>query len=239
MNNGKTYDLAILSHHKCATNWLRAICRELVKRKLALVDIAPDSTLGKAAVPSGGISIILDVNASYAPKSKVDPSKQPNVHFVRDPRDAFVSNYWSWLKSHENNNETILKFREKAANLSVEEGLLVLVNTFPMSAQLDTWPDLMWDQVHTVKYEALLDDFEGTLKVMMACGGLILSDQYASEIREITDFKKITGRNAGQEDVEHHFRKGVAGDWENYFTPRVRDAFFAKHGWLGERLGYW
>lgn len=74
---------------------------------------------------------------------------------------------------------------------------------------------------------------------MLAVGGLMLSDADAAEIREVTDFKKITGRAAGQENVNHHFRKGVSGDWENYFTDAVKEAFFAKHGWLGEKLGYW
>ncbi len=238
MNHNAAHDLAILSHHKCATNWLRGICRELTKRKLASVDILSEPPIGTPGAIHG-IHIVLDVNAVYSPKSRIDTAAQPTVHFVRDPRDAFVSNYWSWLISHQNNNKMILDFREKAADLTVDEGLLLLVETFPMAKQLRTWPNEMWAQVKTVKYEDMLSDFEATLKDMMASGGLSLSDKDAAEIRKITDFKRITGRTAGQEDVEHHFRKGVAGDWENYFTAPVKKVFFEKHGWLGEKLGYW
>jgi lipopolysaccharide transport system ATP-binding protein len=46
------------------------------------------------------------------------------------------------------------------------------------------------------------------------------------------------GRTRGQEDVRHHYRKGVAGDWRNYFTSRVTAEFKARYGDLLIRLGY-
>lgn len=50
--------------------------------------------------------------------------------------------------------------------------------------------------------------------------------------------RRAGGRTRGQEDVHHHYRKGVAGDWRTYFTPRVTDAFKARHGDLLIHLGY-
>ena len=32
---------------------------------------------------------------------------------------------------------------------------------------------------------------------------------------------KCTGRKPGNEDIQAHERKGIAGDWRNYFTDRV------------------
>jgi lipopolysaccharide transport system ATP-binding protein len=41
-----------------------------------------------------------------------------------------------------------------------------------------------------------------------------------------TRFERLSGgRQPGQEDPAAHFRKGIAGDWRNYFTPRIKDAF--------------
>lgn len=46
------------------------------------------------------------------------------------------------------------------------------------------------------------------------------------------------GRKRGEENQTHHYRKGIAGDWHNYFSPRVKDAFKAQFGDLVIALGY-
>lgn len=52
-------------------------------------------------------------------------------------------------------------------------------------------------------------------------------------------FAKLTGgRRPGEENVNSHFRKGVAGDWQNHFTPKVKDVFDLRYGETLQRLGY-
>lgn len=46
------------------------------------------------------------------------------------------------------------------------------------------------------------------------------------------------GRRAGEENLKHHYRKGIPGDWRNYFTPRVKEAFKHNYPQLVETLGY-
>jgi len=41
------------------------------------------------------------------------------------------------------------------------------------------------------------------------------------------------------ENLQHHFRKGISGDWQNYFAGELQDAFLERYGWLGKRLNYW
>ncbi|MCX6033080.1 MAG: sulfotransferase domain-containing protein [Chloroflexi bacterium] len=50
--------------------------------------------------------------------------------------------------------------------------------------------------------------------------------------------RKTRGRHQGVEDIKHHYRKGVAGDWRNYFTLRVKGAFKERYGGLLCQLGY-
>jgi hypothetical protein len=50
--------------------------------------------------------------------------------------------------------------------------------------------------------------------------------------------RKSGGRARGAEDVKHHYRKGIAGDWRNYFTPRVTAAFKRSYPNLLRHLGY-
>ncbi|BCJ78083.1 hypothetical protein CS0771_76270 [Catellatospora sp. IY07-71] len=47
-----------------------------------------------------------------------------------------------------------------------------------------------------------------------------------------------SARRPGEVDEMNHYRKGVPGDWRNYFEERHRAAFRARYGDLAERLGY-
>jgi hypothetical protein len=46
------------------------------------------------------------------------------------------------------------------------------------------------------------------------------------------------GRRRGQEDTASHYRKGVAGDWKEHFTPKVSTRFEERFPNLLEKLGY-
>lgn len=50
--------------------------------------------------------------------------------------------------------------------------------------------------------------------------------------------KASGGRTPGDEDSHAHYRKGIHGDWANYFRPQHRLAFIERYGDLVERLGY-
>ena len=52
-------------------------------------------------------------------------------------------------------------------------------------------------------------------------------------------FERLTkGRQPGQENMRHHYRKGVSGDWRTYFTPGLKTRFKDRYGNLLLRLGY-
>lgn len=51
-------------------------------------------------------------------------------------------------------------------------------------------------------------------------------------------FEKLSGgRKKGEGDVKSHFRKGIAGDWRNHFTPKLERIFKERHGELLVQLG--
>jgi hypothetical protein len=53
------------------------------------------------------------------------------------------------------------------------------------------------------------------------------------------DFQKKTkGRKQGEEDIKSHYRKGVAGDWQNHFNQQHIDFFKARYNNLLLKLGY-
>jgi Sulfotransferase domain len=238
MTNG--YDLVLLSHHKCATNWLRSICQNLQNEKIFIVDVVGGKKPEPKKIVGEGIKhILLNVNAGGGARSSLLGDSARNIHMVRDPRDAFVSNYFSWRYSHPTTNPALAKFRENVEEMSVEEGMLSLVANFVMGDQLASWTRSMWDGVTQVRYEDLLMDFPGSFRSLFGPIGAEFDSELISRIRERTTFARLSGREDGSEDQTSHFRKGQAGDWQNYFTDRLSDAFFARYGWMGSRLGYW
>jgi hypothetical protein len=50
--------------------------------------------------------------------------------------------------------------------------------------------------------------------------------------------RRSGGRRPGEEETRHHYRKGIAGDWKNYFSARVKDAFKERYEGLVVQLGY-
>jgi lipopolysaccharide transport system ATP-binding protein len=58
----------------------------------------------------------------------------------------------------------------------------------------------------------------------------------AERLREVViayQFERWTGgRQRGQEDSTAHERKGIAGDWRNYFSDRIKRTFKERYGEL-------
>jgi len=52
-------------------------------------------------------------------------------------------------------------------------------------------------------------------------------------------FEQVSGgRQRGEEDVHSHVRKGVSGDWRQYFTAPVKVAFKERFGDVLIACGY-
>lgn len=70
---------------------------------------------------------------------------------------------------------------------------------------------------------------------------LIKQRLHPSTFKEILverDFVSRAGRGQGTEDINHHYRKGVSGDWKNYFTEPLKDSFKKNWGDLLIQLNY-
>jgi hypothetical protein len=50
--------------------------------------------------------------------------------------------------------------------------------------------------------------------------------------------RKAGGRQRGEALSDHKYRKGIAGDWRNHFTPRVTSVFKERYAPLLVKLGY-
>jgi len=81
-----------------------------------------------------------------------------------------------------------------------------------------------------VRYEELIQDEQAVFANIAAHCQLNITSECLSQFVANNSFTSVTGRQRGQENIMVHLRKGIVGDWRNYFTDRVKDVFKQQFG---------
>lgn len=90
-----------------------------------------------------------------------------------------------------------------------------------------------------VRYEAMLEDPERELsRLLHAVSRRRVSVKRVREVIARNRFEAVTGRRRGQEDSTQFMRKGIAGDWINWFDRRTAEEFDALAGETLVEAGY-
>jgi hypothetical protein len=90
------------------------------------------------------------------------------------------------------------------------------------------------DSVHRVKFVSAK-----ALKRLGLRSSFVLTVDVLRYIVERHSFRrKSGGRKKGEENRSHHYRKGVPGDWVNYFDDKLKQSFKDRYGDLVVQLGY-
>ena len=90
----------------------------------------------------------------------------------------------------------------------------------------------------TCSYESLLNDNRELARTILVFLGLNYDDQIINNMIYKSSFEFITGRKQGQAHEKSFYRKGIAGDWKNYFSRREKEKFKEIAGELLIKLGY-
>jgi Sulfotransferase domain len=150
-----------------------------------------------------------------------------------------ISAYFSMKNSHPELHETVSHVRSVLAGSGLEEGLLfILENFLPRISDMQ----LSWigGELPIIRYEDLLEDDVALLSHMLlhTCKLPIPQGQFEKLVKKCR-FERVTqGRSRGIEQVGSHERKAVAGDWQNYFTERVRTRFKERYNHMLIAFGY-
>lgn len=156
---------------------------------------------------------------------------------IRDLRDTLVSAYFSIRFSHPL-NEKVEEWRNILASMTLEEGMCYLMNEWlPSSAAIQR----SWLKEESVfRYEDLLEnDLEMLSDILLNKCGLPVSKETLEEAIIANRFSRLThGRERGEEDIFAHERKGMPGDWRNYFDNKIKEQFKSKYGQLLIEAGY-
>lgn len=224
-----------ITHWKAGSQWVRAVLAHACGHAIRPT---PDMQVGRFAEPvEPGVYSPLYITRPNFERSAAARTDHRKFVVIRDLRDALVSWYFSLKHSHPD-NPAVTAHREALQDRSVEDGLLYLLTHRDFAAMAmvpGTWiqsTDLI------LRYEALIDDPHGGFGRIFDHCGLDLPERRRAEAIERCQFERRAGRARGVEDPASHFRKGIAGDWRNHFTPAVVQEFKARFGHLLVKLGY-
>ena len=166
--------------------------------------------------------------------------KSPYRSFVviRDLRDTLISLYFSTKKSHELIVDRLSRIRHRLDSLNEEDGLIylldkVLVESAAIQASWINTPDVL-----LLRYEDILGKEYTFFEQLTEYCQININSEQLHEIIHYNVFETVTGRKRGEQDVNAHLRKGIAGDWRNYFTERVKTEFKKQYGKLLIDTGY-
>lgn len=171
------------------------------------------------------------------------PAAYASFFVQRDPRDILISWYFSNRYSHTLRWKEVVERRQELAQLSEREGILATVDGFNnIAGMLRSWAEAAKADpaITIVRYEDLTgpDQVDAWSGLLTHCDIKIPRDVLAKVLGTYA-FEKISGgRKPGEEDKKEKYRKGLPGDWKNYFDAGISERFAELYGDLPRELGY-
>jgi hypothetical protein len=180
------------------------------------------------------------------------------IHIIRDGRDQAVSMlHHVWNRSTDQGGVQTLKpgelERREAYRKDPKKLLLTGEGIFTeerLRGAARSWnarvgktsedgPALLGPNYTEVRYEDLLERPNEEVSRLARFLGADTSEKAVQQAVDSASFERLSkGRERGQEDTSSFYRKGVAGDWKNYFTERDKEIYKEEAGKLLIRLGY-
>ncbi len=238
-DEGHAADPAVfhVTHWKAGSQWIHRILRACVPERI----VRPQERQAQFLdwpLRSGKVYPTVYVSRQEFESVRL-PANWRRFVVIRDLRDTLVSGYFSLKVSHPTHDPFMAQWRARLHPLDVEDALILLMDEWlRASVSIQTsWADA---GEPVIRYEDLLDrDVEILETVLLDQCQLPTSRAKLREAVLANRFQQISGgRPRGCEDEAAHARKGIAGDWRNYFTDRVRRAFKTRFGGLLVATGY-
>jgi hypothetical protein len=168
------------------------------------------------------------------------------VLMIRDPRDQLISRVFHILRVEEH------AWHQRLKAVSMDEAIMLCIEggdglpgTRTMIELTQTWLDnrlkIVW-----VRYEELLAETVKEFHRVVGYLDIQMSEALLESIVARNRFERLASgkkfwketRKQGQADPNSHFRKGITGDWHNYFNEAHKDKFKQQAGDKLIELGY-
>lgn len=244
--DGSRRVIVVGSAHRVGSTWLFNLLRDLGYLRNAIQE-APSDLHRFSALRTGNIDYhwLAQINGWAILKGHADPPASSGeaalAHFVtiyRDPRDVLVSSCFYQASLPVKQGGLGEAFRLLSPEARIKH--LLSASTPTLLTELERW-------FHTpyaiqVKYEELHARPEAILGRLADDLELAVNSRQITAVVHYHDFTRTTGRARGQEKSDAPERKGIVGDWRNYFSADLQDGFKTAQGgrWqaLLEEMGY-
>lgn len=252
-----------ITHQKAGSQWVREILKYSAPEHFVSQELN-NKQLTHRAVQAGKVYAAVYMNRDQflsllepfnRKLTRTDFFKTPEVylqnwyHFVvrkkhyrcftviRDLRDTLISLYFSRRYSHPLLTREHFELRAYLEYAPFDEGLLHLMQTeLAAIAQIQTsWirhPGLL------IRYEELIENAQDCFHRMIQYCEINISHSELGRIVENNLFENASGRARGVQEINSHLRKGISGDWKNYFSPAIIDEFKTRYGDILIQTGY-
>jgi hypothetical protein len=177
-------------------------------------------------------------------KSIPKPSKFKTIFVIRDPRDIVVSYYFSTINTHKLIGR-IPRVRRALQSLEEQDAWIYMLHYVHYYGIFDS--QLSWVDHGSTDPDVLLVRFEDLIsedgiyrwKEVFHHFDTNIPDDALGQVLENNNFASLSGgRQPGIENQDSHYRKGIHGDWVNYFSNTVTHQFKQLTGDLVPKLGY-
>lgn len=201
-------------------------------------------------------------HSHYKP-SYLIPKNKKILWLVRDGRDVYVSFYYHqliWSNKNKLDPKTVTYTRKNLPfadyndiSNNLPEYLDYSFTHKPSKSHYFNFPgdwasyNRQWQDevnagnsnIHLVRYEDLLSNTEDTLRhLLTSVFNVTVDEQKLKQVVEKFSFENQTKRKQGVEDTNSFLRKGIAGDWKNYFNEDAKRVFKKYAGKELTELGY-
>jgi hypothetical protein len=229
-----------VTHWKAGSQWVYAILNAVAAERIVTPEVEVSHFLKDPIIPG------MIYPTVYVPREDFEAIPVPENHIkffvMRDLRDTLISLYFSLRVSHplgletEGEIDNIKRARRILSDLDEERGLLRTMNVLSLTANIQrSWVNA---GLMVVRYEDFLADEYGQFKKMLDYCQIKVRKKWLRQVVANNSFEIHSGREKGEEDISSHYRKGIAGDWKNYFTDRVEDEFKKRFGAVLITTGY-
>lgn len=228
----------IFLHHKCASLWLQEMIAAagVTTKKLSAIAQASHEDFRAPLTPTqlekaGRSPYALVFNARSSTPEMLDQIRDATgrrwrgVNFIRDPRDLVVSAYWSHRNSHplkwgDTNWWELAEHRKRLKKLGLAAGLIAEMEFYVTRQAVESI--LNWPYYHpAVKTVCAIRAAGDRVTLAEALRWIGIPWTEAVEKHFLARaWVTITSRGRGTEDQASHYRKGVVGDWVEYWKDR-------------------
>lgn len=200
-------------------------------------------------------------HSHYLPTKKLLKNKKI-IFLVRDGRDVMISMYFHQLIWNDKNrlnpkdvhyhrkNVSFNKFEDVSNNIGsfIEYAFTHKPSKLKHYTYMGNWASYnqAWlrikediNDVYLIKYEDLLENTYSSMKKMLEeFFYLEVDENRLNSITQQYSFENQTKRKKGEEQSSSFLRKGVQGDWKNYFSEKDKELFKKFGGQTLIDLGY-